>query len=121
MSFLYTHGLIGLYNFYLALNRFLCYDLTDDVVCYMLIDQCYIAFHDEEWGVPVHDDRYVIFSLSLSLSFAFALRECSLWIDYKRSYPLNPVCRKLFELLSLSGALAELSWKDILSKRHLFR
>ncbi|CAG7905031.1 hypothetical protein IGI04_029155 [Brassica rapa subsp. trilocularis] len=48
-------------------------------------DQCYIAFHDEEWGVPVHDDK------------------------------------KLFELLSLSGALAELSWKDILSKRHLFR
>ncbi|KAJ4884768.1 DNA glycosylase superfamily protein [Raphanus sativus] len=48
-------------------------------------DQCYIAFHDEEWGVPVHDDK------------------------------------KLFELLSLAGALAELSWKDILSKRHLFR
>ncbi|RID56501.1 hypothetical protein BRARA_G03695 [Brassica rapa] len=48
-------------------------------------DQCYIAFHDEEWGVPVHDDK------------------------------------KLFELLSLSGALAELSWKDILSKRQTFR
>ncbi|CAA7020022.1 unnamed protein product [Microthlaspi erraticum] len=48
-------------------------------------DQCYIAFHDEEWGVPVHEDK------------------------------------KLFELLSLSGALAELSWKDILSKRQLFR
>ncbi|CAH8356215.1 unnamed protein product [Eruca vesicaria subsp. sativa] len=48
-------------------------------------DECYIAFHDEEWGVPVHDDK------------------------------------KLFELLSLSGALAELSWKDILSKRQLFR
>ncbi|EOA35462.1 hypothetical protein CARUB_v10020671mg [Capsella rubella] len=48
-------------------------------------DQCYIAFHDEEWGVPVHDDK------------------------------------KLFELLSLSGTLAELSWKDILSKRQLFR
>ncbi|XP_024008913.1 uncharacterized protein LOC18007795 [Eutrema salsugineum] len=48
-------------------------------------DQCYIAFHDEEWGVPVHNDK------------------------------------KLFELLSLSGALAELSWKDILSKRQLFR
>ncbi|WZZ05607.1 hypothetical protein YC2023_091528 [Brassica napus] len=48
-------------------------------------DQCYIAFHDEEWGVPVHDDK------------------------------------KLFELLSLSGALAELSWKDILSKRQSFR
>ncbi|KAG2324515.1 hypothetical protein Bca4012_039030 [Brassica carinata] len=48
-------------------------------------DQCYIAFHDEEWGVPVHDDK------------------------------------KLFELLSLSGALAELSWRDILSRRQLFR
>ncbi|CAH8330256.1 unnamed protein product [Eruca vesicaria subsp. sativa] len=48
-------------------------------------DECYIAFHDQEWGVPVHDDK------------------------------------KLFELLSLSGALAELSWKDILSKRYLFR
>ncbi|EFH64067.1 hypothetical protein ARALYDRAFT_477160 [Arabidopsis lyrata subsp. lyrata] len=47
--------------------------------------QCYIAFHDTEWGVPVHDDK------------------------------------RLFELLSLSGALAELSWKDILSKRQLFR
>ncbi|KHF97803.1 putative GMP synthase [glutamine-hydrolyzing] [Gossypium arboreum] len=29
--------------------------------------------------------------------------------------------RKLFELLSLSGALAELTWPTILSKRHLFR
>ncbi|XP_062089986.1 uncharacterized protein LOC133796471 [Humulus lupulus] len=48
-------------------------------------DLCYIAFHDEEWGVPVHDDR------------------------------------KLFELLSLSGALAELTWPAILNKRHLFR
>lgn len=22
-------------------------------------DPCYAAFHDEEWGVPVHDDKYV--------------------------------------------------------------
>lgn len=21
-------------------------------------DPCYAAFHDEEWGVPVHDDMY---------------------------------------------------------------
>ncbi|MBA0866161.1 hypothetical protein Goshw_018479 [Gossypium schwendimanii] len=48
-------------------------------------DLCYVAFHDEEWGVPVNDDK------------------------------------KLFELLSLSGALAELTWPTILSKRHLFR
>ncbi|KAE8656927.1 Detected protein of unknown function [Hibiscus syriacus] len=48
-------------------------------------DLCYVAFHDEEWGVPVHDDK------------------------------------KLFELLSLSGALAELTWPTILGKRHIFR
>ncbi|KAE8700439.1 26S proteasome non-ATPase regulatory subunit 9-like [Hibiscus syriacus] len=48
-------------------------------------DQIYAAFHDEEWGVPVHDDK------------------------------------KLFELLVLSGALSELTWSAILSKRHVFR
>lgn len=47
-------------------------------------EPCYVAFHDEEWGVPVHDDR------------------------------------ELFELLSFSGALAELTWPTILSKRKLF-
>ncbi|KAJ1271763.1 hypothetical protein BS78_06G150600 [Paspalum vaginatum] len=48
-------------------------------------DPCYVAFHDEEWGVPVHDDK------------------------------------KLFELLVLSGALAELTWPAILNKRAIFR
>ncbi|XP_077238117.1 uncharacterized protein LOC143879559 [Tasmannia lanceolata] len=48
-------------------------------------DPSYAAFHDEEWGVPVHDDK------------------------------------KLFELLVLSSALAELAWPTILSKRHIFR
>ncbi|XVF35558.1 hypothetical protein REPUB_Repub18cG0156100 [Reevesia pubescens] len=48
-------------------------------------DPSYAAFHDEEWGVPVHDDK------------------------------------KLFELLVLSGALCELTWPAILSKRHIFR
>ncbi|CAN6290333.1 unnamed protein product [Urochloa humidicola] len=48
-------------------------------------DPLYVAFHDEEWGVPVHDDR------------------------------------TLFELLTLSQALAELTWPTILSKREEFR
>ncbi|KAL2242761.1 UNVERIFIED_CONTAM: DNA-3-methyladenine glycosylase 1 [Sesamum indicum] len=48
-------------------------------------DPSYAAFHDEEWGVPVHDDK------------------------------------KLFELLSFSTALAEITWPIILSKRHIFR
>ncbi|KAI3444018.1 hypothetical protein Pfo_000683 [Paulownia fortunei] len=48
-------------------------------------DPSYAAFHDEEWGVPAHDDK------------------------------------KLFEYLVLSGALAELAWPAILSKRHIFR
>ncbi|WVZ55855.1 hypothetical protein U9M48_006461 [Paspalum notatum var. saurae] len=45
----------------------------------------YVPFHDEEWGVPSHDDRM------------------------------------LFELLTLSQALAELTWPAILSKREEFR
>uniref|UniRef100_A0A0D9W6T3 Uncharacterized protein n=1 Tax=Leersia perrieri TaxID=77586 RepID=A0A0D9W6T3_9ORYZ len=48
-------------------------------------EPCYAVFHDEEWGVPVHDDK------------------------------------KLFELLVLSGALAELTWPTILNKRPIFR
>ncbi|KAJ8459439.1 hypothetical protein OPV22_032365 [Ensete ventricosum] len=48
-------------------------------------EPCYVSFHDEEWGVPVHDDK------------------------------------KLFELLVLSGALAELTWPVILGKRRMFR
>ncbi|CAL5041680.1 unnamed protein product [Urochloa decumbens] len=48
-------------------------------------DPWYVTFHDEEWGVPVHNDR------------------------------------RLFELLVLSGALAELTWPEILKRRQLFR
>ncbi|KAE8678693.1 26S proteasome non-ATPase regulatory subunit 9-like [Hibiscus syriacus] len=48
-------------------------------------DPSYAAFHDEEWGVPVHDDK------------------------------------KLFELLVLSGAVSDLTWPTILSKRQIFR
>ncbi|KAB2628072.1 hypothetical protein D8674_032867 [Pyrus ussuriensis x Pyrus communis] len=48
-------------------------------------DPIYTCFHDEEWGVPVYDDK------------------------------------KLFELLVLSQALAELSWPEILRKRDIFR
>ncbi|XP_057787830.1 uncharacterized protein LOC131005055 [Salvia miltiorrhiza] len=48
-------------------------------------DPLYAAFHDEEWGLPEHDDK------------------------------------KLFELLSFSTALAEITWPVILSKRHIFR
>jgi DNA-3-methyladenine glycosylase I len=45
----------------------------------------YLAYHDEEWGVPSHDDRH------------------------------------LFELLSLEGAQAGLSWATILRKREGYR
>ncbi|KAL1563847.1 DNA-3-methyladenine glycosylase I [Salvia divinorum] len=48
-------------------------------------DPLYAAFHDEEWGLPEHNDN------------------------------------KLFELLSFSTALAEITWPVILSKRHIFR
>lgn len=48
-------------------------------------DPLYQAYHDHEWGVPVHDDRH------------------------------------LFEMLSLEGAQAGLSWITILKKRESYR
>jgi DNA-3-methyladenine glycosylase I len=48
-------------------------------------DQRYLAYHDEEWGVPSHDDRH------------------------------------LFEMLTLEGAQAGLSWRTILYKREGYR
>ena len=51
----------------------------------VLDDPLYLAYHDEEWGVPSHDDRY------------------------------------LFEMLTLEGAQAGLSWSTILKKREGYR
>jgi DNA-3-methyladenine glycosylase I len=48
-------------------------------------DPLYIAYHDEEWGVPLHEDR------------------------------------RLFELLTLEGAQAGLSWITVLRKRESYR
>jgi DNA-3-methyladenine glycosylase I len=50
-----------------------------------LHDPGYVAYHDEEWGVPSRDDRH------------------------------------LFELLTLEGAQAGLSWATILRKRDGYR
>jgi DNA-3-methyladenine glycosylase I len=48
-------------------------------------DPAYVAYHDEEWGVPSRDDRH------------------------------------LFEMLTLEGAQAGLSWSTILRKREGYR
>jgi DNA-3-methyladenine glycosylase I len=48
-------------------------------------DPLYLAYHDAEWGVPVHDER------------------------------------RLFEMLTLEGAQAGLSWSTILHKRDGYR
>ncbi len=48
-------------------------------------DKIYQDYHDQEWGVPLHDDR------------------------------------KLFELLTLEGMQAGLSWLTVLKKRIAFR
>ena len=48
-------------------------------------DPLMLAYHDEEWGLPEHDDR------------------------------------RLFELLTLEGAQAGLSWSTILNKREGYR
>jgi len=53
---------------------------------FLVKDQCYIAFHDEEWGVPVHDDKYVIFSLYTDLCFT---DQRDAFLDYTLSYSVN--------------------------------
>jgi DNA-3-methyladenine glycosylase I len=50
-----------------------------------LEDPAYLAYHDDEWGVPLHDDA------------------------------------PLFEMLTLEGAQAGLSWSTILHKREGYR
>ena len=50
-----------------------------------LDDARYLAYHDQEWGVPSHDERH------------------------------------LFEMLTLEGAQAGLSWRTILYKREGYR
>jgi DNA-3-methyladenine glycosylase I len=49
------------------------------------VDPLMVAYHDEEWGVPLHDDR------------------------------------ALFELLTLEGAQAGLSWQTVLRRREGYR
>jgi len=49
------------------------------------IDPLTLEYHDNEWGVPVHDDR------------------------------------RLFEMLTLEGAQAGLSWRTVLHKRENYR
>lgn len=48
-------------------------------------DPLYIAYHDEEWGTPVHDERH------------------------------------LFEMITLEGAQAGLSWLTVLRRREGYR
>jgi DNA-3-methyladenine glycosylase I len=75
-------------------------------------EPCYAAFHDEEWGVPVHDDKYVNI-INLDMILFHLVKESS--VNYSITF------RVLFELLVLSGALAELTWPTILNKRPIFR
>lgn len=58
---------------------------VEDKRCSWATNELEIRYHDEEWGVPVHDDR------------------------------------RLFEMLSLEGAQAGLSWDTILRKRNAYR
>ena len=59
--------------------------MADLTRCHWPRTELDIAYHDREWGVPVHDDRL------------------------------------LFELLTLEGAQAGLSWSTILKKREGYR
>jgi DNA-3-methyladenine glycosylase I len=60
--------------------------MSDKVRCaWCGTDELMVAYHDVEWGVPLHDDQ------------------------------------RLFEMLTLEGAQAGLSWSTILKKREAYR
>ncbi len=59
--------------------------MTESRCAWAGTDPLYVRYHDEEWGVPVHDDRH------------------------------------FFEMLTLEGAQAGLSWITILRKRAGYR
>ena len=80
-------------------------------------DQSCIAFHNEEWGVPVHDDKYVMIYLLLII-FDLSGR-CYLFII--NALICQTAYMKISELLSLPVVLPELSWKYIRFKRQSFR
>jgi DNA-3-methyladenine glycosylase I len=40
--------------------------LTSAALCPWRADPLYVAYHDEEWGVPVHDDELLFEMLTLS-------------------------------------------------------
>lgn len=77
-------------------------------------DELYLKYHDEEWGVPVHDDRkhfefLVLESAQAGLSWITILRRRE---NYRQAYdgfdPENVACyddRKIEELMDNSGII----------------
>ena len=63
-------------------------------------NEIYLRYHDEEWGVPVHDDHQLFEMLILEYVF--------------------PMVRLIF-LLILESFQAGLSWECVLNKREAFR
>lgn len=82
------------------------------LICSHVSEPCYIAFHDEEWGVPVHDDKYVGLlwcwhNLLFSLSFHVAIvSQCGNLVFVQETVWVAQL------LWSLGGTLmAHHSWK----------
>ena len=98
----------------------------------------YRAYHDTEWGVPVHDDRVffeflVLEGAQAGLSWSTILNKRAgyraafagfdLYLEYHDTEWGVPVHddRRFFEMLILEGAQAGLSWSTILRKRAAYR
>ncbi len=81
-------------------------------------DELYVRYHDEEWGVPIHDDRrqfefLVLESAQAGLSWLTILRKRE---GYRRAYDgFDPVKvsrydeRKIAQLMGDSGIVRNLS------------
>src|ERR1051326_7215074 len=96
-------------------------------------DPLYVAYHDLEWGVPVHDDRLLFEFLVLEgsqagLSWETILKKRENYRpafdrfdhDLEWGVPVHDD-RLLFEFLVLEGSQAGLSWETILKKRENYR
>ncbi|KAG8087317.1 hypothetical protein GUJ93_ZPchr0010g10479 [Zizania palustris] len=79
-------------------------------------DEAYVEFHDECWGVPVYNDKYVYYA-----SCCIILQLDLLIVRPSQLASCNAMCSRLFELLALSGMLIDHNWAEILKRRDMYR
>ena len=123
-SFIWQHHMLWLScAFFLGLTdevflKLRIFTNKADLSCFLLT-RCLLC-HFPWWGVGGSRAQWQVCKLKIA-KFIFAIY--LLWIGIRPPKDIWPwsFYRRLFELLVLSGALAELTWPEILKRRQLFR